>query len=395
MPAPVPRSGVPVGPTASFAPRRERARALAALVAASWASGAAGTAGAALLPELGERSVAPGTRLELPVVAGEPDASVYVERSPLGAELVADGPGRWTLVWDVPSRISERTVIRLGAVDRSDRARRESRELVLVRDLARDGGASSVAPDTGPVTAPGPWALAEAPVAAAAPLLIPEIPPLTLVAGRSWGLTVPVRGSGDPPAILELRGAPAGLSASPAGGGRYTLRWRPGPSVTGTWTVEIVAVDPVDPTRRTRRRLELRVRPAVVEVPAAIREPGLAPDPGLGPVAAPELAELTNHVVNAGQDVAFTVDTLGADLATVRIDRLPRGARFDANPDGSRTFYWPTSDRDQGEHRFRFRAEHPTDPSLADSADVLIVVGDPSRARTVPAGDPLPGAPTR
>ena len=386
MPVPVPRSGVSAGTIAPFAPRH--ARALATIAAALCA---AGTAGAALLPELGERSVAPSTRLELPVVAGEPDASVYVERSPLGAELVADGPGRWTLVWDVPSRISERTVIRLGAVDRSDRARRESRELVLVRE----GGASSVAPDTDPVTAPGPWALAEAPVAAAAPLLIPEIPPLTLVAGRSWGLTVPVRGSGDPPAILELRGAPAGLSASPAGGGRYTLRWRPGPSVTGTWTVEIVALDPADPQRRARRRLELRVRPAVVEVPAATREPGLAPDPGLGPVAAPELAELTNHVVNAGQDVAFTVDTLGADVATVRIDRLPRGARFDENPDGSRTFYWPTSDRDQGEHRFRFRAEHPTDSSLADSADVLIVVGDPSRARTVPAGDPLPGAPTR
>ena len=374
MPAPVPRSGVPAGTIAPFAPRHARALATNATIAAALC--AAGTAGAALLPELGERRVAPGARLELSVVAGEPEASVYVERSPLGAELVPDGPGRWTLAWDVPSRISERTVIRLGAVDRSDRARRESRELVLVRDdgPARDDGA---------------------PVAAADPLLIPEIPPLALVAGRSWGLTVPVRGSGDPPAILELRGAPAGLSASPAGGGRYALRWRPGPSVTGTWTVEIVAVDPADPQRRARRRLELRVRPAVVEVPAAIREPGLAPDPGLGPVAAPELAELTNHVVNAGQDVAFTVDTLGADVATVRIDRLPRGARFDENPDGSRTFYWPTSDRDQGEHRFRFRAEHPTDPSLADSADVLIVVGDPSRARTVPAGGPLPGAPTR
>ena len=395
MSAPVPRSGVPVGTSASPVPRRARAgvRARAgalATVAVAVALCAMGTAGAALLPELGERRVAPGARLELPVVAGEPDASVYVERSPLGAELVADGPGRWTLLWEVPSRISERTVIRLGAVDRSDRARRESRELVLVRD---DGTSAPV----------------DAPVGAAAaatdPLLIPEIPPLTLVAGRSWGLTVPVRGAADPSPILELRGAPAGLSASPAGGGRYALRWRPGPSVTGTWTVELVAVDPADPERRARRRLELRVRPAVVEVPAATREPGLAPapgadpgpgpDPGLGPVAAPELAELTNYVVNAGQDVAFTVDTLGADLATVQIDRLPRGARFDANPDGSRTFYWPTSDRDQGEHRFRFRAENPADPSLADSADVLIVVGDPSRARTVPAGDPLPGAPTR
>ena len=77
------------------------------------------------------------------------------------------------------------------------------------------------------------------------------------------------------------------------------------------------------------------------------------------------------------------------------VDRLPRGARFDANADGSRTFYWPTSDRDHGEHRFRFTATDPTDPSLRDSADVLVIVGDPSRGATVPAGDPLPGAPLR
>lgn len=393
------------------APSRVAVRACARLVAIAIASLAlAGPAAAALLPELGERAVVPGSTFSLPIVAGEPEASVFIERAPVGVELVADGPERWTLRWAVPSRPSGRTVIRLGAVDRSDRSRRESADLVLVREGS--GAAPRPPPELRPAPPEAvPEAISGPGADVADGLEIPVIPPLALVAGDAWALTVSVRdaGRGTPAsAMLELRGAPPGLTSAPSGDGWYTLRWRPSASVTGTWTVELVASALDDPTRRARRRLVLEVRPPTLEVPAAGRgapdrsgEAAPVPPPGAGPGAgpvaatraAPRLAELPHHVVNPGQDVAFRVETVEPGRARIDIDRLPRGARFDANEDGSRSFYWPTSDRDQGEHRFRVTAADVRDPSLVDTSDVLVIVGDPSRGRTVPAGDPVSGAP--
>ena len=360
-------------------PARARARALAPLALLG-----AGAANAALLPDFAERRVRPGETLELAVAAGEPDASVFIERAPVGVELEPDGPDRWTLRWDTPSRLGRRTVVRLGAVDPRDRSRRESRELVIVRD---DRAAPADARG-------GPVGARDDEARGANALEIPPIPVRRLVAGRAWRLSVPVRDAATgalASATLELLGAPRGMTATPAEPGWHELAWTPAPSAAGTRTVELVASAADDPTRRARRRLRLEVRSAVVEVPAATR----VPEPPAAARAAPELAPLPHHVVNAGQDVAFRVETLGEGAARLNIDRLPRGARFDANADGSGTFYWPTGDRDQGEHRFRFTATDPSDPSLSDSADVLVIVGDPSRARTVPAGDPAAGAPLR
>jgi len=66
------------------------------------------------------------------------------------------------------------------------------------------------------------------------------------------------------------------------------------------------------------------------------------------------------------------------------IDRLPLNASFDANPDGSHTFFWPTGNADQGEHRFRVTAYDPWDDENGTSADLLVVVGDPTRSKTEP-----------
>jgi hypothetical protein len=101
----------------------------------------------------------------------------------------------------------------------------------------------------------------------------------------------------------------------------------------------------------------------------------------------PRLGPLVNQVVSAGRVVTQRVQASLPDgsAAIVQIDRLPANASFDANPDGSRSLYWQTSDRDQGEHLFRITAINPQDTRRRAHEEILIVVGDPTRSRTTPA----------
>jgi hypothetical protein len=135
---------------------------------------------------------------------------------------------------------------------------------------------------------------------------------------------------------------------------------------------------------------------AVAELPASEprREVTLAADAVKAPPGQidsdpdlPVLVPLANQVISAGRVVNLRVSASIADGTTpvLQIDRLPRNASFDANEDGSRTFYWQTGDKDQGEHLFRFTAINPQDSRLQSWNEILIVVGDPSRNKTIPA----------
>lgn len=103
----------------------------------------------------------------------------------------------------------------------------------------------------------------------------------------------------------------------------------------------------------------------------------------------PRLNSMPNQIISAGRVVSFQVEPVIDDgnLAIVQVDRLPRNASFDENQDGSRTFYWQTSDEDQGEHLFRFTVIHPESADLRAWREILIVVGDPSRSSTAPADE--------
>lgn len=103
-------------------------------------------------------------------------------------------------------------------------------------------------------------------------------------------------------------------------------------------------------------------------------------------VAEPMLIELPNQVVSAGFVVSLHVDAIlpGGLIPELQVDRLPRKASFEANGDGSRTFHWDTSAKDEGEHVFRFTAINPDDSQLRVSREVMIVVGDPSKKTTRP-----------
>jgi len=102
---------------------------------------------------------------------------------------------------------------------------------------------------------------------------------------------------------------------------------------------------------------------------------------------APYIEPIPIALLSAGQTARFKVVPRLPDESTavLHIDRLPNGASFDENDDGTRTFYWPTTLSDQGEHIFRFTAIHPVDADLRVSSEAMIVVGDPSAEGSRPA----------
>lgn len=262
-----------------------------------------------------------------------------------------------------------------------------------------------------------------------APPVLGGIAPQTLRVGRSWRLHVRARDpDGEAPTLLA-RGLPDAARLVAEGRGWYRLEWTPPAEAAGEVDLTLVAVDARDPRLRSERVLRLRVRDDARPAPdagapagASPASPGLADrsspvDPGSGdtaddivatkgaspspapppPLRAPRLAPLASQIVSAGRTVAFrvaaTLDDDADRAPLLQIDRLPRHASFDENPDGSRSFYWPTGDRDQGEHRFRITALHPDDAALASRVDLLVIVGDPSRAVTVPLGERIVGGP--
>ena len=102
----------------------------------------------------------------------------------------------------------------------------------------------------------------------------------------------------------------------------------------------------------------------------------------------PYIEPIPIPLVSAGYIVKFKVIPRMPDdsTAVLHVDRLPGEASFDENKDGTRTFYWPTTLSDQGEHIFRFTAIHPRDADKRVSRDALIVVGDPSAEGSRPQG---------
>lgn len=98
------------------------------------------------------------------------------------------------------------------------------------------------------------------------------------------------------------------------------------------------------------------------------------------------ILDVANQIVSTGRTVVLTIEATSSDGAqpVIDVDRLPKNASFEENGRGSYTLFWPTGDPDQGEHLFRFTARHANDAMVRDVRDVMIVVGDPARGKTIP-----------
>jgi len=282
-----------------------------------------------ILAPIEPQTVEPGDLLTFPIdftpVAGQ-RIELRLENSPSNAKLLVDREGRLQVIWQSPPSLETEVDMNIVARDVDSGAILDSRVL-LVRAQA------SVATDVSNTLPLGPFE------------------EQNLTSGEEWEW------------IFTLNPSTIQLSA----------RWTPTEEQQGRYEINFQAVDRAERSSNAQAGMLLTVK--------APPEPDTFQDPDV-----PKIPSLANQVVSAGRMVSFRVSPSSEDgsVPVLLVDRVPRDASFDANQDGSRTFFWQTGERDQGEHVFRFTAVNPREPNLRSYRDVLIIVGDPTRNQTAP-----------
>ncbi len=183
---------------------------------------------------------------------------------------------------------------------------------------------------------------------------------------------------------IRLDSAPQGAQLVLTREGELLLRWQTGPDMPDETPLTVQATN-IDTqafintqTLKVLRRQESEPQVDKTQTPPAITAPISLPTVTLAPLA--------GRIVSAGRNVSMRFNATSSDgeVAVLSMDRLPRNATLEKNSFGVYSFFWQTSDRDQGEHVFRVTATHPTQPSISSSREITVVVGDPTRGRTVP-----------
>lgn len=307
-----------------------------------------GVARAGILSPMEPQVLEPGDLLSYPIEfkpATGQRVELKLENSPEDARLSVDREGRLLILWQSPSVLPSEVHINLVARNIDTGTKLESRVLI--------------------VRAAGP-AITEV----SSRVTLGPFDEQSLLAGDVWEWIFNI----DPTEIqLSAGGLPPGAMFLHDHDNGYVLKWTPETVQQGRYEISLMAVDRRERTRTGVANMLLEVTPKP-EVDTFI-------DPDT-----PTIPPLANQVVSAGRVVSFKVHPKAEDgtVPVLLVDRIPRDASFDGNEDGSRTFFWQTGDRDQGEHVFRFTAVNPREPELRSFRDVLIIVGDPSRNKTAP-----------
>ena len=376
----------------STAKKRVNTVAVAALLAPSLVC-------AEILLPMAPQSLVPGDFLSYPVMFNslmDKRLQLRVESGPEGARLIVDSTGQVRIIWQSTSEMRPSVNIYVVARDVDTGQRLESKILVVkaAESMAEieEPRAEVLEPK---VEIEEPRAEIEEPSAEIqepkAEIVVPkadtdvpkaEIDKPVAEAEVRETLVQDIETEGEwewvfklDPGTVELSagGLPPGAMFMNDSEKGYMLRWSPKLEQQGLYEVNLQAVDRFNRSKVTNTSMLLRVKPRVI--PTNFEDPDT-----------PSIMPLANQVVSAGRIISFKVDSTAEDgtKPVLLVDRIPRDASFDANSDGSRTFFWQTGDRDQGEHVFRFTAVNPREPDLRSFKDVLIVVGDPTRNKTAP-----------
>ena len=198
--------------------------------------------------------------------------------------------------------------------------------------------------------------------------------------------------------------------------GELVLQWKSGPAMADTTSLVIQARDVdtleiIDTSALVvRNALTLPFKNTGIETPlnteiespentaldspvntnvntTAMLQPQDQPQAGVQPLPSVSLRPPVGEIVSAGKRVKIQISGASSDDESllISLDRIPRNASFERSGNSSYTFFWQTTDRDQGEHRFRVTAVHPDNEAATVSREFTVVVGDPSRTTTLPA----------
>ena len=225
---------------------------------------------------------------------------------------------------------------------------------------------------------------------------VPELPKLNaqlLTVGTEYQLIIRPTDADNDEVTLVAKRLPEGAMLDAVFDGGWMLNWKPGITQAGIHEVILVATEKTKEKKRAEQLLLLNVRDPNAQTALVLAsaqsnravestdEINNATEPApLSSSPSVNFEPLSSQIVSAGRTISFPVITRSEDNAEtiVHIDRLPGRASFDLNANGTRTFHWPTTPADQGEHIFRFTAVHSKDASRVAIKEVLIVIGDPA-----------------
>lgn len=333
---------------------------------------AVGVSQADALPPLKPYHLEPGALLSYPLAPQHLPGQrleLRLGTAPDGARLRVNDQGELYVHWQSTAELPAESLLEIRVRDIDSGEQLASRYLLVHRKVSSD-------------------------VAELAPIAFEPFNDQRIIAGESWSLNLTVHHDATQAIQVLAAGLPDGaiLAQEPSTG--YILRWTPSQAQLGRHVVQLRAYYVSDPEVELDAELYLQVvpgpqpseqgSPEASQALAAARPTADASDPDL-----PNLSSIPNQVVSAGRVVVLRMaatDQSGdrPEQIAVEIDRLPTNASLDRSRDGSHTFYWRTSDDDQGEHVFRFTAFNRQEPHLRDFQDVLIIVGDPSRSTSTP-----------
>lgn len=321
--------------------------------------------------------------------------------APSDATIEDNGDGSRTFRWRPPLNIPVETVVLFQAFDANDSNLISTQRMVLrrsevgaVNDSSANTGNESVSESSN--------ATATVNSTVNRPPELPSIGVQNLTVNQDYQLFIKPIDADGTVAGLSAISLPLGAVLEDAHDGSRVFRWRPSAGQEGEHRTTFLATDAEDNALTSERVIVFAVSPdgtAIVSTPntalpsnesnAGSSSGNPATDrsdstqnannePYFEPISAP--------VVSAGQDISFRVVPRMPDQSAsiLHVDRLPRNASFADNFDGTRTFFWRTTEADQGEHVFRFTAIHHENVNQRVSTEVLIIIGNPGAASSLP-----------
>jgi len=321
---------------------------------------------APFLEPASRHELAEGQILDLVITPFDPDGvppSLSLLNAPSGARLETVGGGSHRLIWAPTADQTGVSTIILVARDAVNPDLQASRRLeITVNGAGSQQGLATAAANSS--TERIGFANSQA------------LTNQQVVAGSTFSVSVQGISDNGVPALI-LREAPAGARFTDNRDGTRTFSWTPSSDRIGNHTVVIVARHPNDASLESEQRFQLEVLDSSAATPSAT---AVANEPRQSVIFndhRPIIQPLADIVTRPGSAVILRVTPVDPDgtFATLLVDPLPAGASFNDNGDGTRTFFWQTTESDRGEHRFTFTALDGLDSSLSHSESLLVTVG--------------------
>ena len=281
---------------------------------------------------------------------------VTVGEIPAGMRVFALGNGRLRLDWLVPVNASAQSVVQLISRDAADSSKQTTQSMTITvvgsNNQTIDGQSSTEGSMNG-----GP--------------VFTNVPDVTVSRGEQLMLRLQATDDSGLAPSVTVGEAPPGMQVNGPGNGVLELQWLVPDNAAVEAVVELIAIDPKDPSSRNSQRMVITVTEAAVSTGSG--GTGMQGSSGNN---APVLRAVGAAQVYVGQSVSVRIvadDSDGIPPALLILD-APQGSSFDDNGDGTRTFRWIPATFQAGTHVLSVVARDHSDASLTDTMDVTIEV---------------------